>query len=83
MYQIKLLPSAQRDLDDLPFTEFSRISARLKRLNHEPRPYGSVKLTGEEGYRLRIGHYRLLYRIADREKTVYVYRVKHRREVYR
>jgi mRNA interferase RelE/StbE len=36
-----------------------------------------------EGYRLRVGDYRILYEIDDSARKVIVYRVKHRLEAYR
>ena len=43
-----------------------------------------LKLEGiEEAYRIRVGDYRVLYRIQDRVLTVTVVRVGHRRDVYR
>jgi mRNA interferase RelE/StbE len=36
-----------------------------------------------EGWRIRIGDYRVIYMIDDKAETVTVVRVKHRREVYR
>ncbi|WP_363187017.1 type II toxin-antitoxin system RelE/ParE family toxin [Rothia sp. HMSC072B04] len=41
------------------------------------------KLQGEEGYRARVGNYRILYTIDNGAVVVEVFRVGHRREVYR
>ena len=83
MYNIKLLSHSQKDLDDLPSKTFSRIKDAILTLAQNPRPHGSQKLTNSEGYRVRVGDYRILYRIDDKAKEIYVYRVKHRREAYR
>lgn len=83
MYNLKVLPSAQRDLDSLETPVFERIKSKILELKDEPRPVGVVKLTNEEGYRVRIGNYRALYRIDDRNKLLYLYRIKHRKEAYR
>lgn len=83
MYEVKVLPSAQRDLDALERADLNRVKARLLELRGDPRPVGTQKLTADEGYRVRVGDYRILYRIDDRAKTVYIYRVKHRRDAYR
>ena len=82
MYEVRLLPSGRRDLDDLPPSVFPRVKEALVALRQNPRPIGCIKLTAEEGYRIRAGDYRILYRIDDRVKQVFIYRVKHRREVY-
>ncbi|MDD5092506.1 MAG: type II toxin-antitoxin system RelE/ParE family toxin [Candidatus Wallbacteria bacterium] len=39
-----------------------------------------MKLTVQEGYRLRIGDYRVLYTIDDKNKIVVIYRIKSRSE---
>jgi len=83
MYEILLLPSAQRDLDFLEKKIFLQVTRRLSDLAGNPRIQGCQKLTVEEGYRLRSGDYRILYRIDDAGKKVYVYRIKHRKDVYR
>ena len=44
----------------------------------------SEKLAGSQNaYRLRKGDYRVLYTIDDSVKTVIIYKIAHRREVYR
>jgi len=83
MYQIEIIPHARKDLDQLKGKVFSRIKDEIISLSKNPRPYGVVKLTNQEGYRLRIGDYRILYRIDDKLKEVFIYRIKHRKEVYR
>ena len=83
MYQIKILPLAQRDLDQFNKKEFQVITKKIRLLTDHPRVHGSIKLTNEEGYRLRIADYRVLYRIDDAQQEIFIYRVKHRKEVYR
>lgn len=83
MYKIKILPQGQKDLDQLYGKVFNSIKNKITQLSENSRPYGSIKLTNEEGYRIRIGNYRVLYRIDDKSKEIFIYRVKHRREVYR
>lgn len=83
MYHVKVLPAAVKDLDDLEASVFGRIKSRILDLKHQPLPIGVVKLTAEDGYRIRVGDYRILYRIDHKEHAVYIYRVKHRREAYR
>lgn len=82
-YQVFLLPRVQKDLNKFKGKEFSKLSKFISNLSDNPRLVGSIKLTGDGGYRIRAGVYRILYRIDDNEKKVYVYRVRHRRDVYR
>jgi mRNA interferase RelE/StbE len=45
-------------------------------LSSNPRPRNAKKLTDKEGYRIRIGDYRILYTIDDKAKVVIIYRIK-------
>ena len=83
MYQLKVLPQAQKDFDKLPTKAFHAIKKKIIDLTNHPRLEGAIKLMNDEGYRIRIGDYRVLYRIDDKAKEVFIYRVKHRKDVYR
>jgi len=52
-------------------------------LKQNPLTKGVKKLQGREGYRMRIGDYRILYEIDETEKEIEVFFVAHRKEVYR
>ena len=82
-HEIILKPSAQRDLDTLPIKEVNRIAQRFLQLANDPRPFGVQKLTGTNEYRIRSGKYRVLYLINDKENEILIYRIKHRKDVYR
>ncbi len=82
-YTVRLKPRAERDLDRLPLHAARRIWQKLLTLEEDPRPHGAIKLEGSEGYRIRIGDYRIVYTVDDRKSIVDVVRVAHRREVYR
>ena len=61
-----------------------RVISRIDGLAQEPRSSGSRKLQGEQNlWRIRIGDYRVIYSIDDRERIVDIVRIRHRREVYR
>jgi len=80
VYKVEVIPSAQKDLDNLEKKFFIQIRNKIDSLKSNPRPVNCLKLTAEEGYRLRSGNYRIIYRIDDKNKIVYIYRVKHRKE---
>ena len=81
-YQLLILRRAQRELALLPIREYERIKEAIGKLADEPRPPGCRKLTGREGWRLRAGDYRVIYEVNDRERTVLVLHIGHRRDVY-
>lgn len=67
----------------MPKVELRRVMRRIETLASEPRPVGCEKLFGDNAYRVRQGDYRILYTIEDQRRIVEVYKVGHRREVYR
>lgn len=84
MYTLLIKRSAERDLRRLPRVIFERVNDRILALGDDPRPPGVRKLVGAlEGWRVRVGDYRILYQIDDDAQTVTIVRVRHRREVYR
>lgn len=82
MYDIFVLPAAQKDLDRLETSTFKKVIGKIRGLARETRPPGALKLTDEEGYRIRVGDFLVLYRIDDPSKRIYLYRVKHRKDAY-
>jgi mRNA interferase RelE/StbE len=84
VYALLIKRSAERDLRRLPGTLFERVNDRILSLRDDPHPHGVRRLVGAlEGWRIRVGDYRILYQIDDDAQTVTVVRVKHRREAYR
>ncbi len=82
-YTVQLERVAQRELKKLTRENLKRILVKLNELEREPRTGDIKKLRGFNGYRLRVGDYRILFTIDDKEQTVKVYRVKHRKQAYR
>jgi len=61
-----------------------RVVKRIDRLMQNPRPQGVARLEGHaDVYRIRVGDYRVLYRIDDAREIIETTIVAHRREVYR
>jgi len=84
MYEIWLESSAERDLKQLSKIDFERIIESIRLLSQNPRPAGSRKISGSDyAWRIRVGAYRVIYKIDDRKKSVLIFRVRHRKEVYR
>ena len=84
MYRVIVERSAEKDLRRLSFEVRLRVADALRSLANDLRPAGSRKLAGtKHDWRIRVGDYRVIYEIADAARVVRVYRVRHRREVYR
>lgn len=82
-YIVKLKRSAEKELESLPEKIHDRVVNALLLLKENPFPHGAKKLHGREGYRIRIGEYRVLYVIEEVEKKVEVFSIAHRKDVYR
>ncbi len=67
----------------MPTLIHDRVVDALQELKLNPRRTGVKKLRGRDGYRIRVGDYRVLYTINDELQEVEVYSIGHRKEVYR
>ena len=82
-YKIRIKKSAEKELSKIPEKELLKILDKIKSLSDDPHPTGSIKLTNQEKYRVRVGNYRILYQIEDNILTVFVVKVGHRKDIYR
>lgn len=82
-YELRIKREAEKEIRHLPKDDLTRVTQRIQCLTENPRPVGSEKLKGEEGYRIRQGDYRIVYLIDDVARVVRIMRVGHRRGVYR
>ena len=82
-YNLSILTQAQKQLADLPKGDYEKSRDAIFELAYNPRPPGCLKLKGREGWRIRVGNYRIIYEIDDTQKTVLVLHIGHRRDVYR
>jgi mRNA interferase RelE/StbE len=82
-YKIYFRESVEKDFAVIPKSDLKKILRRIRTLAEDPRPLGCEKLTGQERYRLRQGRYRILYSIQDKDLTVWVVKVGHRKDIYR
>jgi len=61
-----------------------RVFKRIKELGNDPFPSDVKKIKGERDvYRIRIGAFRVLYKIISKNDTILVFRVDKRSRVYR
>ncbi len=81
-YRVSVLRRALKELEQLPTEHYERVRDAISHLASEPRPTGCLKLTGREGLRIRVGVYRVIYEIDDRQQSVTILNVGHRRDIY-
>jgi mRNA interferase RelE/StbE len=84
-YRILLKSSAAKEIEGIgPKEDRRRVVKKIGDLAANPRTRGTEKLAGhEDRYRIRQGTYRIVYLIDDFRREVIVFRVGHRKDVYR
>jgi mRNA interferase RelE/StbE len=82
-YTVEITSKARKQFSGLPQVVKPQVADTINALADDPRPPQSIRLEDTPGYRVRTGDYRVLYTIDDKAKRVTVYRVQHRRDVYR
>ena len=83
MYNVIVLPRAQKQIKTLDRSTKNRVLSALVALASDPRPPGCIKIKSEDGvWRIRVGDYRIGYRINDTTQVVTILRIGHRSEFY-
>ncbi len=84
MYKVSIKNSALKEIQQIPKTFRIKIIETIDSLSANPRPNGVKKLENyTNSYRVRVGQYRIVYEIEDRQLLVEVVKVGNRKEVYR
>ncbi|MDI6766536.1 MAG: type II toxin-antitoxin system RelE/ParE family toxin [Bacteroidota bacterium] len=82
-YQLIIPKPVLKELNHLPSEIHDRIIESLRKLEYNPRPFGCLKLSGRNAWRIKVGDYRIIYEIDDTEQRVVLDTIGHRREIYR
>lgn len=82
-YKLVVKKSVSKDLRSIPDKDVVRILQCIERLQENPRPPGSEKLSGSERYRIRQGIYRIIYEVVDECLIVTIVKVGHRKNIYK
>ncbi|NLG70168.1 MAG: type II toxin-antitoxin system RelE/ParE family toxin [Firmicutes bacterium] len=82
-YSVFILRRAQKEMAALPLEVYPRVRDAIRDLADDPRPPGVRKLAGRDGWRLRVGDYRVIYDVDDESRRITVLHIGHRRDVYR
>ena len=85
MYRIFFTKEADKVLRKMPRNWSGRIREKLMQIAEDP--YGEhnnvTKLQGRDGFRLRVGDWRVLYDVEDEQLVVLVLKIGSRGGVYR
>ncbi|MBI2916493.1 MAG: type II toxin-antitoxin system RelE/ParE family toxin [Chloroflexi bacterium] len=79
-YRVEIPRTAQKQVLSLPPDARQAISQAIDRLKDDPRPQGCRKLRETGLWRIRVGRYRVVYAIDDKDRSVLLIKVAQRRE---
>ncbi len=82
-YKIFISKKVEKYLSNIDINTAKRIRDSIRALSENPRPIGTLKLTGEKNsYRIRIGIYRIIYEIHDYKLLIVIVKAGHRKDIY-
>jgi mRNA interferase RelE/StbE len=83
-YRIEVSATAEKQIRKLPREDQIRVLRTIRPLAAQPIPPGARKIRGyEDVYRIRVGIYRILYRVQGRRLLIIILKIGHRREISR
>lgn len=83
MYKLKYAIDVEKACKKYPKRDKEAIVVALEKLKNNPRPDGVLKLSGREGYRIRVGDYRIIYCIQDKELIILIIDIENRAIIYK
>lgn len=84
MYKIEYVSSVKDDLKSISKSDKEQIKKAIeKKLATNPIEFGKPLQYSLKGLRrLRVGNYRIIFKIDEEEQTVLIVKIGHRKEVY-
>lgn len=82
MHELIYSSSALKQLEKLEHTMQERIILALERLRIRPESCDIKKLVGMQGYRLRVGDYRVIFDKEQDKLIILVLHIGHRKNIY-
>ena len=81
-FSITFSKQAIKALDQINEPFFSTIKESILALAENPRPFGYKQLKGRNGFRIRIGNYRVIYEIYNEILLIEIIAIGHRKDIY-
>lgn len=81
LYSVVLTESARKSLRAIHTTDQKRLYGAIELLRTNPRPPAAKKLRNRDGFRVRVGDYRIVYEVSEREILIVVFLTRHRSDM--
>jgi mRNA interferase RelE/StbE len=82
MYELQYKKKAIKALAKINDPYYTNIIEAIDKLAENPRPNGYKKLTGRDGFRIRVGIYRIIYDIFDTQLIIEIVNLGSRGDIY-
>jgi len=82
-WRIIFARTAERELARLSSDARLRVGRAIRSLEDDPISASTKRLKGCREFRLRVGDYRVLYRLEHENRVLTIVAIGHRRDVYR
>jgi len=82
MYELIYSQTALKQLEKLEHNMKERVIAALERLRIRPESCDIKKLIGMQGYRFRVGDYRVIFDMEKDKLIILVLKIGHRKNIY-
>ncbi|MCP4136452.1 MAG: type II toxin-antitoxin system RelE/ParE family toxin [bacterium] len=84
MYTIEIKKQVEKDLKKIDRQHINTILEKIESLQENPFPQSSTKLVNTETtYRLRVGDYRVIYQVDEKNEEITIFYIRHRKEAYK
>ncbi|OGC10088.1 hypothetical protein A3J90_04085 [candidate division WOR-1 bacterium RIFOXYC2_FULL_37_10] len=84
-YKILVTSKAKKDFKKIDHFQIKRIDSAILNLENNPYPQGVKRLIAQDlsQFRIRVGDYRILYDVDEKNKAIIIFRIGHRKDIYR
>jgi mRNA interferase RelE/StbE len=85
IYKVVYTKQTEKFLNKLPDAIYIRISKKIKELSQNPySTFLDIKklVGGNDEFRLRVGDYRILYKVENGDLIIFIVSIGHRKDVY-
>lgn len=83
-FQVEFKYSVKKDLKKIESRFLDKIFLKVKQLENFPQVPGFKKLSGVKNiFRLRLGDYRIVFQVFEKESKIVICYIRHRGSVYR
>lgn len=84
VFEVIFARSARKELEKINIDDARKILNKIESMGKNPRPHGCEKLKGGENlWRIRIGNYRVIYKIKEINNIIDITIIRHRKDAYK